>query len=364
MAIIKSAVWNMEWMNDLFDSGTGAFKSDNALVRGPNPGSRSNPTVSQRRQSLAGVLNELNVDVVTIVEGPNKTDELQLFFDTDVAGNWTCDVQPTKGSSQIIGIAVRTDGNKFDDPPLERFHVGAGQGGEAGRLSTATLPFLLDSDDDEIKEQFHFERLPLYAEVKVAGGKRFRVMGLHLKSKGIFDSLEWAKWWSKADANRKKIVAQCRQLRAEFLDHYLTDATTKDIPLLVCGDINDGPGLDASERRLNTSGVESLMGNVWKPELGLGNALFDALDDDDRMAIKLDSIYTTSFRDPIFGDYRKVWIDHVLYSRNATAGWLSAAAPRRDFAGANPGETLRIWEKYPHASDHFPVTVNIETDLL
>ncbi len=32
------------------------------------------------------------------------------------------------------------------------------------------------------------------------------------------------------------------------------------------GDINDGPGLDASEKRLYGSGIERLMGTVWTPE--------------------------------------------------------------------------------------------------
>ena len=34
-------------------------------------------------------------------------------------------------------------------------------------------------------------------------------------------------------------------------------------PLIVCGDIDDAPGLDASEKRLFGSGVERLVGAVW-----------------------------------------------------------------------------------------------------
>ena len=362
MATINFAVWNMEWMNDLFTQGP-AFHPDDRRVRGPNPGSRSNPTVKQRRESLAGAINEMDLDVLVVVEGPNKADELQLFFETDVQGTWHCDVQPTKGSSQIIGLAVRTDRGKFANPPFTRFHIGVGQGGESERLSTATEPFLLDTDDDEIVEQHRFERLPLYSEINAADGKKFRVLGLHLKSKGIFDSLEWSKWWLRADANRKKIVAQCRQLRKEFLDHYLTEDQTRDIALIVCGDINDGPGMDASERRLNTSGVESLMGSVWKPRLTLRNGLFDSLSDEQQHDIELDSLYTTSFRDPMFNNYRKVWIDHLLYSNNKSRSWLHNAQPRRDFLDQN-GQTVKIWQKYPHASDHHPVTAEIETDLL
>jgi hypothetical protein len=359
MSTIRFGVWNMEWMNDLFTDGP-AFKADNARVRGPNPTmGRDEPTVRHRRDSLSGVIDDIDLDALMVVEGPNKASELQLFFDTDVTGTWVCDVQPTKGGSQIIGLAVRTDKGLFADNPFERFHIGKGQGGESERLSKATDDFVFDTDDDEIQELHKFERNPLYAEIRLSDGKRFRVVGLHLKSKGIFKSYEWLKWWSRADANRKKIIAQCTRLRMQFLDHYLTEDATKAIPLIICGDINDGPGQDASERRIGASGIERLMGTVWKPALCLGNALYDALDPDDRWAIDLSSIYTTSFRDPIFHTYLKVWIDHILYSRNRPGPWIGKGRVHHLMSDGK-----KMWEKYPFASDHFPVTVEIDTDGL
>lgn len=359
MATIRFGVWNMEWMNDLFTDGP-AFKDDHAKVRGPNPDrAEDEPTVKQRRASLSGVLNEIGVDVLVVVEGPNKATELQLFFDADVSGTWACDVQPTKGGSQIVGLAVRTDKGYFADPPFTRFHIDEGQGGESERLSQATNAFAIDTDDDDIQELHKFERRPLYAEVQLASGTRFRVVGLHLKSKGIFEAYEWSKWWSQADANRKKIVAQCTRLREAFIDYYLTEAATRDIPLIVCGDINDGPGQDASEKRLDVNGFERLMGTVWKPRLCLGNVLYDALDDDDRWEMDLSSVYTTSFRDPIFGTYRRVWIDHILYSRNRPAPWLSGAAVHDTMPDGQ-----RVWRKHKHASDHFLVTAELDTAML
>ncbi len=359
MSTIRFGVWNMEWMNDLFTDGPN-FKPDHKKVRGPNPYRENDePTVLHRRQSLSGVLNEIDVDVLVVVEGPNKASELQLFFDTDVQGTWVCDVQPTKGGSQIIGLAVRTDKGLFANEPFQRFHIDEGQGGESKRLSEATSPFFIDTDDDEIQELYKFERKPLYADIQLSNGKHFRVLGLHLKSKGIFEAYEWSKWWSQADANRKKILAQCTQLREAFLDYYLTDNATKHIPLIVCGDINDGPGMDSSERRLLSSGIEKLMGTVWKPVLCLGNVLYDALDDDKRREINLSSIHTTSFRDPIFHNYRKVWIDHILYSRNHPEKWLSNGVFHDEMPDGS-----KIWRKYKYASDHYPITVDIDSDKI
>lgn len=162
-----------------------------------------------------------------------------------------------------------------------------------------------------------------------------------------------------ADANRKKIVAQCTKLRLEFLDYYLTENSTKDIPLIICGDVNDGPGQDASEKKLNVSGIERLMGNFWKPELCLGNVLFDALDDDDQWEINLSPIHTTSFKDPIFDNYRKVWIDHILYSRNRPENWVSCA---RVYEKLPDGQM--VWRKHKYASDHFLITADIDSEKL
>lgn len=122
--------------------------------------------------------------------------------------------------------------------------------------------------------------------------------------------------------------------------------------------------MDASERRLDKSGIEQLMGSVWKPHVVFGNAIFDALDVDDQRAVNLKSIYITSFKDPIFETYRKVWIDHILYSLSRPKGWISNAAPRHTFAGNQPNTTGKIWDKYPHISDHFPVTAQIDTSRL
>ena len=105
------------------------------------------------------------------------------------------------------------------------------------------------------------------------------------------------------------------------------------------------------------------MGSVWKPSLTLRNALFDALSDEKQHNIELESIYTTSFRDPMFNNYRKVWIDHLLYSNNKPHGWLSNAQARREFQDQN-GNPIMIWKQFPHASDHQPVTAVINSDLL
>lgn len=339
MLALKLLVWNVEWMNDLFDT-QGNFKPDDEKPY-HTPGS----TVAQRRNDLAGVINEIGPDIVVVVEGPNRTQELQLFFDhAAVNGQWKAQVQPTTGSSQLVGCAVRMDSNKFD--AANPFSV----------FDTSTMSmfgaFELDNEEDGIVEKYYFERMPLYIEVNPAGGIPFRILGLHLKSKGIFGSYEWSKWWEVADANRRKIFAQATQVRLKFLDDYLTNPATRDIPLIVCGDINDGPGYDASEKKILGSGIERLMGTVWFPNLCLGNALFDTLSDVKKRKLEFD-IETTSFKDPIFENvYHKEWIDHILYT-HARPDWVTDGKVHIDMQGG------KIWTVYKHSSDHHPVSVTL-----
>jgi len=343
---IRLVLWNTEWMNDLFVPGgendPAAFRPDDEV-----PAHHSGTTVRERRDHLSGALDELAADVVVVVEGPNHTKELQLFFDEDVEGEWRTWVQPSPRMAQCVGVAVRTDEGKFEDPPFEQFDTSGMEvfGG-----------FLADADDDGIDEQYGFERRPLYVEINpTAGGQSFRVLGLHLKSKGIFGAYEWSKWWQIADANRRKILAQASQLRLKFLDPYMTDATTKDTPLIVCGDINDGPGLDASEKRLFGSGIERLMGTVWGPELCLRNALFDSLGEKERANLEFEAISTTSFQDPIFNNtWHSEWIDHLLYTDSPDGPWVAHAEVHHRMPDGTP-----IWQKYEHASDHYPVSVTV-----
>lgn len=339
MENLRLMLWNMEWLNRLFDENS-EFHPDNNYYD-----ERSKVTYKQKKNDLKAVIEEINPDILVVVEGPSSPAELQLFFDFIEPGAWITDLQTTTRSIQNIGIAVNIASGKFNTSPLVRFDA----------TSIPAFGKFELNQDSGITELYKFERLPLYVELTAMSGNKFRLLGLHLKSKGIFNAFEWSKWWDIADANRRKIIAQASQIRINFLDNYLRDQETKDIPLIVCGDINDGPGLDASEKRLLGSGIERLMGNIWFPELCLGNAIFDSLDLKDKHNQNFTSVYTTSFKDPIFnGVYQKEWIDHILYSKNKKK-WVTDAVIHEKL----PSGKI-TWKDYKHASDHYPVSVNLK----
>jgi len=350
MATIKFALWNAEWFNELFIGDPPTIRANDEI------GYRTRHRIEDRLRDLSGVINDIDADIWVIVEGPNQSSELQLFFDQpNVIGLWQCVVQPA--GAQSVGLAVRVDTGLFDNIPFNWFNLDSSP--EAEILKSATNEFRMDTDNDGLEEIHKFERKPLYASVNLADGKQFRVLGLHLKSKGIFQAFEWSKWWAKADGNRKKIIAQCHQIRTHFLNEYLMNSKTKDIPLIVCGDINDGPGLDTSEMKIRSSGIERLMGSIWNPELCLGNAVFDTLSDKNKNELNFSSLYTASFADPIFNNsYRRSWIDHILYSR-ISRNWIKDAKIHFNMSNGEP-----IYRAFPTSSDHMPVTCVLHTDCL
>ena len=295
---------------------------------------------------ISGVINEINPEVIIIAEGPNKTEELQTFFDEYITGTWKTFIQPSEESSQCMGVAIRIDTYKFE-PNNEIIFL------ESQTISALTT-YDSQNPDNGIIEKYKFERFPVYVEIRLLGNKKIRILGIHLNGKGVFSPFDWSKWLTIADINRKIILAQCSQIRQNFADEYLTNVKTKDIPLIICGNINDGPGMNFDEKKLFGSGIERLMGNVWKPKLALGNAIYDAMNKRDKGELNFEKIFTASFKDPLFnGVQQKVWSGHILYS-HIDLKWVNSAKIHHKMSDGKA-----INKKYRYSSNHVPISVQI-----
>jgi hypothetical protein len=251
-----------------------------------------------------------------------------------------------------IGLAVRTDTSRFAADPVLVFDA---ENPSSGIIHEATQPFFLERSSDLATEWFRFQTRPLYAEVRPHVGAPFRLLGVHLKSRGFFGGYEWSRWLIQAEMNRAMFAALAQRLRERFLDRYLTDPETRDIPLIVAGGINEGPGAQVHHPQGRLSTAEMMMGTVWAPHLTLGNALFDAVGAEYSAPDTFSDIWTMKFPDPISDRVlHSAWVDHILYTRNAPDGWCAGAKIPRATLGGIPYTTI---------SDHLPVTARIDTSV-
>lgn len=130
-------------MNSLFEGDPPQFKPGDTKVKGP----KKNNTVDDRINDISGVVNEMDLQALVAVEGPNRGEELQLFFDRDeIDGDWKCAVQ--QSGAQSVGLAVRLDTGLFQDPPFSQFDSSLSN--EAPLLKVVTDPFPMDTDRDDL----------------------------------------------------------------------------------------------------------------------------------------------------------------------------------------------------------------------
>jgi hypothetical protein len=365
---LKFVAWNMDWFADLFAEGedcTLEFKPEDMSVRGPSPLSNPGtaPTVAHRLRLMKKAVIDLDPDIILVLEGPRQSAALQRFFERMDHGAWACHVQQSRYADvpggvvrerqRCLGLAVRTDTSRFAADAVTAFDV---EDPASGPLHAATEPFFLAHGRNGAAGWFHFETRPLYAEIRPHLGAPFRLLGLHLSSRGFFGGYDWSRWLVEAEANRMRFMALAHRVRHRFLDAYLSDPATCGVPLLVAGGLNEGPGAMVCDPRGRLCAAEVLMGSVWAPDLALGNALFDAAGAAYTSEGAFDEFWTMRFPDPISDRVRhRAWVDHVLYTRNAPDGWCAGATiPRTTLGGI----------AYESISDHFPVTARIDPSLV
>ena len=324
--------YNIEWFDDCFDS-------DNAP--------KTDADSQSQLDGVASVLSATEPDLIGITEGPNTT---------TTTGNRST-VAALEGFAAAKGLRQRKammgfpSGGRQEiallyDPDL--FTVTHAPGGRAGAKKNPPFDaaFEMDSDGDGIRELYKHYRPPLEAKVeRVDGGAPFYVIVVHAKSKGIFNAMDRLHFDRTSERNRRKLYAECMSIRTR-VDEWLSD----DRPVIVMGDINDGPGFDYYESRFGRSAVELVMGDLFDPDGVLRNHLGRP-----KWGNYGWEPSSARFTDTYTGDRVNALIDHILISRHFTVS----------------GAGQQVWNPYqndaarPHksalhdASDHFPITVDI-----
>lgn len=328
---LRIGVYNVEWMRELFE---------------PDGSPKTTGKDGKRSQQLAEIVAAMNLDFLGIVEGPDTlvngsktaSSQLESWANHFFTGNTLKAVHgfPSPGQQELCALynaaklkvlftPVMTEGERFNEP------------------------FLMDTTNRMIKEQYKHYRPPL--ELSILGlDDTFitRVIIAHTKSKGIFDKVDYARFEQLSQRDRLKLFGECMHIR-ERCDNYLS----KGQQVIVMGDINDGFELDFYENRFSKSAVELLLGSVWNPEWVLRPALPKP-----KLTAYGWTPYSSKFKDRITGDIFNVLIDHILVSQGLK---LINGQVWNPILEKDDPSIQSVKSQLLAASDHYPILVEIET---
>ncbi len=326
---LKIAIYNVEWMRRLFD------KNGNPITTG-DEGNRS--------QQLATIVSTINPDFLGIVEGP----------DTLVNGSKTASIQLEKWANHF-GL-----NNNFKGV---HGHPSNGQQELCALYDSSKIkveftptnssknqfdqPFLVDTTNRLIKEQYKHYRPPLELTIKSLTNNHFsKVIIAHTKSKGIFAPVDYAKYEQISERDRMRLYAECMSIR-DKCDEYLTTGNN----VIVMGDINDGVGMDFYENRFSKSAVEILLGDLWEPEMILKSVLPKP-----KWTSNGWKPSSSRFRDRITEDNINVLIDHILISQGLFSSNSKVWNP---YLEKDDIVIQSLSNELKNASDHFPIVAEV-----
>lgn len=328
---MRIATWNIEWFDD-------HFAADGSFVSGEKRGR----DLAAQREGIAAVLRALDADAVLVTEGPMGHTARDL---TRFAAAY--DLRLTEALTGFPSAGRQEIALWYDPAKLAAEHDPLGTPGDrvAGPFDEE---FFLDADEDGIREIYRHVRPPLEARITPTNPaiNPFWMIGVHAKSKGIFSRNDLLNYRRIEEANRRRLFAECAHIRLR-----VEQMQREGKHLLVLGDINDGPGMDAAELRFGRSAVEIVMGSLFEPD-----RILRSWAGEPRWTSFGFEPSTARFRDKFTGDVVNVLIDHILASDGL------AVAPGDPHVIWNPFQTAQakpLKDALLAASDHFPVTLDL-----
>ncbi len=340
---MRIATYNIEWFIGLFDR-RGRILDDDAAS------SRYGVSRHEQLHALGRVFRAMDADGVMIIEAP---DHNPLRHPTPVMLEAFAQRFSLRARRALIGYANETQQEiafLYDPDKLAVFHDPQGGVPGDGLAPRFDTQMQIDLNIDGKVDTIRFNKPPLEIAARTAEGREFRLIGVHMKSKAPHGAEDDAEERRLAVSSRREQLAQCLWLRSRILEHLRAGD-----PLVVLGDLNDGPGLDEYEVLFGRSGVEIVMG--WdepKPE-----RLFDP---HARAALgrKLAAAPATArFFLPDEDQYFSAMLDYIMVSPD-----LRALKPRwhiwHPFDDPACYRDAQLREALLTASDHFPVSIDLK----
>jgi endonuclease/exonuclease/phosphatase family metal-dependent hydrolase len=342
---LRLATYNVEWFTELFDED-GAFLNDNLLsVR---------HDISKERQfaAIGAVLAALDADAVMIIEGPDQSDTRSAALALE---NFAAHFK-LRACRALVGFTSNTRQEIvliYDPEVMSVRHDPMGDADKSSAAPRFDFEYLYDLNGDGVAENIGFSKPPLEVLAQVHGGPDLRFIGVHTKSKAPRNTRSKAEFVAQSIQNRRKQLAECFWLRGR-----VAQILAQDMPLIVLGDFNDGPGLDEYERQFGYSSVEVVMGAAIPDQ----PQLFDPHAAKTTAPWGNTAPTTSRFYLPDLKDYFEALLDFIMVSPSiaeAAPTWRIWHPLHDAGIAANPALVAALLT----ASDHFPVSIDINLPL-
>ena len=340
---MRIATYNVEWFSSLFDD-------NNQLYNDGDWSARYNVTRADQTAALGVVFQALDADAVMIIEAPDQSRKQSTVKALEVfAAHFGL-----RARQAVMGYSNETQQEiaLLYDPGLMDVRHDP-QGDYSGPTGATGAPrfdgaLRIDLDIDATEDLVVFSKPPLELSVTTKGGFAFRMIGAHLKSKAPHGATTPAEVMSFGIANRRKQLAQAIWLRARIEAHLAAGT-----PVMVMGDMNDGPGLDEFESLFGRSSVEIVLGHEGP------DALFDP-HAKQALSRKLGAA-PTSARFWIRPEkrYLQALLDYIMVTddfRERGAKWCIWHPLDDPACWSAP----QLRDALVTASDHFPVTIDFD----
>lgn len=329
----KFASWNLEWADKLID-----------VLDGPDGPKKD--LAGRRADAIVQEISLVAPDLLLICEGPRGEARAQPFFarvapgyDLVAWGDASGDAYRTQGRQWIWFLVRRGFPATCSLLNLDRWvdYTSEASFGSYGEEWFVGMPRFVRSNgtllfEPEVKHKHY--RHPQVLQVDLEGF-RFEIIGAHLKSKrinlstpagvgtpGFFrDNPEFV---SEVVEARIKLTTEATDIRYYIDERFKMDTRA---PIIVAGDMNDGPGKELIEERfLLHDLIGNLQGEVFFARAFLNHALFDFAEEER---------WSVQFRDVL--DPRRpseILLDHILFTQSFVgADDAPGATPFRAPAG-------------------------------
>lgn len=336
--ILRLATYNVAWFNRFFDD-QGDFLNENSqsAIR--------TDSKAQRFAAIGAVFQAINADGIMVIEAPNTNKRrssvkaLQRF----------AEIFGLRASRAVTGFTSDTEQEisfVYDPKTITARHdpMGTSEPRSTAPRFDVDLAYSIDGKPQLAR----FSKPPLELALSLLGGGDLRLIGVHIKSKAIHETLTPAGISEMSIQNRRKQLAESFWLRAR-IDQVLDDNHI----LLVMGDLNDGPGLDIYEQKFGFSSVEVVTGQSAPQK----RRLYDPHSLVDARIWGQQTPRSARFWDQTRQDYAETMLDFIMVSDQIakTSTWR-IWHPLHD---PEIVQNLALSKALLMASDHFPVSIDI-----